>query len=79
MYEFAKGTVEAMVKSAVELTDTQKDRLIKSLEKRTGKSVTLKCVVDNTLLGGVAVEIDGQLLDGSVKQNLKRAREVIGV
>ena len=79
LYEFAKGTVEAMVKSAVELTDTQKDRLIKSLEKRTGKSVTLKCVVDNTLLGGVAVEIDGQLLDGSVKQNLKRAREVIGV
>ena len=36
-------------------------------------------VIDNTLLGGIAVELDGQLLDGSVKSNLKRAREVINV
>ena len=79
LYEFAKGTVEAKVKSAIELTKEQKDALVASLEKRTGKSVTLNCVVDSTLLGGIAVEIDGQLLDGSVKQNLKRAREVISV
>ncbi len=77
--EWAQGTVEALVKSAVELTESQKSALIKSLEKRTGKRVTLKCVVDSTLLGGIAVELDGQLLDGSVKQNLKRAREVISV
>ncbi len=77
--EFAKGTVEAIVKSAIELTKAQKEALVASLEKRTGKSVTLKCMVDNTLLGGIAVEIDGQMLDGSVKQNLKRAREVISV
>lgn len=77
--EWAQGTVEAVVKSAVELTDSQKTGLIKSLEQRTGKKVTLKCVIDNTLLGGIAVELDGELLDGSIKQNLKRAREVISV
>ena len=77
--EWAAGTVVAVVKSVVSLTETQKTDLIKVLEKRTGKEVSLNCVIDNTLLGGIAVELDGQLLDGSVKSNLKRAREVINV
>ncbi len=77
--EWASGTVEAVVKVAVELTDTQKHDLTKALEKRTGKKVILKCVIDSTLIGGIAVELDGQLLDGSVKSNLKRAKEVISV
>ena len=77
--EFASGTTNAVVKTAVELSETQKSSLIKRLERRTGKAVTLKTVIDESLLGGVQVEIDGELLDGSVKNNLKRAREVIGV
>lgn len=75
--EWASGSVVAVVKTAVELSNEQKDGLIKSLEKRTSKAVSLKCVVDTTLLGGIVVELDGQLLDGSVKNNLKHAREVI--
>lgn len=77
--EWASGTVEAVVKTMLELTETQKQDLIAALEKRTGKRVTLKCVIDSTLIGGIAVELDGQLLDGSVKSNLKRAKEVISV
>ncbi len=75
--EWARAAVVATVKTAVELNETQKQGLVEALEKRTGKSVTLKCVVDKNLLGGVQVEIDGEILDGSVKSNLKRAREVI--
>ena len=75
--EWAKGTVVAVVKAAVELTESQKQGLIESLQKRSGKTVSLKCVIDTTLLGGIVVELDGELLDGSIKQNLKRAREVI--
>lgn len=77
--EWASGTAVAVVKTAVELTDTQKTELTKALEKRTGKKITLNCVIDSTVIGGIAVELDGQLLDGSVKSNLKRAREVISV
>ena len=77
--EWASGTVVATVKTAVELDSKQKESLVKALEKRTGKKVTLKCIVDTDLLGGIAVELDGQLLDGSIKQNLKRAKEVISV
>ena len=66
-----------MVKTAIELNDTQKQGLVKGLEKRTGKKVTIKTVIDRSLLGGIQVEIDGESLDGSIKNNLKRAREVI--
>ncbi len=75
--EWAAGEVEAIVRTAVELSHDQKQGLIKSLEKRTGKSVTLKTVINKELLGGIAVEIDGEIFDGSIKSNLKRAREVI--
>ncbi len=75
--ELANSTVVAIVKTAVELDDKQKEGLIKALQKRTGKTVSLKCVVEPTLLGGIAVELDGESLDGSVKNNLKHAREVI--
>lgn len=75
--QWASNTVVAVVKSSVELTDNQKQGLIASLEKRTKKSVTLNCIIDKTLLGGIAVELDGESFDGSIKLNLKRAREVI--
>ena len=77
--EWASGSVEAIVRTAVELSEDQKQGLIKSIERRTGKSVTIKTVIDKSLLGGIAVEIDGEILDGSVKNNLKRVREVISV
>ena len=77
MREWASNTVVAVVKTAIELNDTQKQGLVKGLEKRTGKKVTLKTVIDRSLLGGIQVEIDGESLDGSIKNNLKRAREVI--
>ena len=76
--EWASNTVVAVVKTAVELDDVQKAGIISALQKRTGKNVTLNTIVDKTILGGIAVEIDGQLFDGSVKNNLKHAREVIG-
>lgn len=75
--QWASNSIVAVVKTAVELTDSQKQGLIKNLEKRSGKSVTLECVVDSAVIGGIVVELDGELLDGSVKNNLKRVRDVI--
>ncbi len=76
--EWANQSVEAIVTTAAKLNDTQKQNLIKSLEKRTGKKVTLKTVIDKSVLGGLIVTLDGEVIDGSVKSNLKRVREVIG-
>ena len=76
--EWASGTQEAVVRSAIKLSDAQEQKLVKALEKRTGKSVILKTVIDKSVLGGIIVEIDGEVIDGSVKTDLKHIKEVIG-
>lgn len=77
--EFESRSAVAVVKSAVELTDLQKQKLTKNLETQIGKHVLLKCVTDASVIGGITVEVDGKIIDGSIKNNLKRAREVIVV
>ncbi len=76
--EWASKTAEAVAVSAVELSDTQKQRLVSVLEKKTGKRIILKTVIDKSVLGGLTVTLDGEIIDGSVKTGLKRVREVIG-
>lgn len=69
---------EAHVVSAVPLTEEEKDRLIAALEKKSGLKVKLSCAVDETLMGGMIVEMDGKVTDGSVRTRLREIKEVIG-
>ena len=71
-------TREARVVSAAPLTDEEKERLIAALEKKTGMKVTLSCAVDPSLIGGMTVEMDGRVTDGSVRTRLREIKEVIG-
>jgi F-type H+-transporting ATPase subunit delta len=68
----------ANVVSAVPLTEEEKKRLTAALEKRSGMKVTLSCAVDASLMGGMVVEMDGRVTDGSVRTRLREIKEVIG-
>ena len=67
----ASGISRANVFSARPLSDQFKERLIKSLQKRTGKTIIAEFRLDRELIGGVKVQIGSLLLDGSVKAQLK--------
>ena len=67
----------ADVESAVELTEVQKDALIRKLEKICGNKVVLNCSVNKELLGGMVVSVDGRVIDGSVKHRLHELKEVM--
>ena len=69
----------ARVLSAVELTEEEKERLVKALERKTQGTVIPRYDLDPSLLGGVVVEIDGKIMDGTLRQNLCRVKEVISV
>ncbi|MBQ4151318.1 MAG: ATP synthase F1 subunit delta [Clostridia bacterium] len=73
----ASGTVTATVTSATELNDAQKAKLLAKLEKVSGKTVFAEYNVDATLIGGIRIEIDGKLYDGSVKTRLSEVKDVI--
>lgn len=70
-----KGEVVAEVRSAVALTDEQLARLQQALKARTQLDVTIKNVIDPTVMGGVVTQIGDSVLDGTVRTRLNQLRE----
>lgn len=63
--------VEAIITSAVALTEEQLQALQKKLQASTGKTVVPVQKVDAGLMGGIRVEMEGKMLDGSVRERLQ--------
>ena len=59
------------------LSPEQKTALRLKLEKQSGRNVLLECSTDSTLLGGIVVEMDGKVIDGSVRTRLQDIKEVM--
>jgi F-type H+-transporting ATPase subunit delta len=70
-----KGETVAEVRSAVALTDDQLARLTEALKARTNLDVTVKNVVDPSVMGGIVTRIGDSVLDGSVRSRLNQLRE----
>ena len=67
----------AEVRSAIELTPEQTDKLREALNRATGKDVEVKVVVDPSVLGGVVARVGDLVIDGSVRHRLEQLREQI--
>jgi F-type H+-transporting ATPase subunit delta len=67
----------AEVRSAIELTPEQTDRLRDALNRATGKDVEVKVVVDPSVLGGIVARVGDLVIDGSVRHRLEQLREQI--
>jgi len=68
----------AEIRSAVPLTDKQRERLEKALSKATGRTVEAKVVVDPTVVGGVIARVDDLVFDGSIASRLEDAKHAFG-
>lgn len=73
---FSKTAV-AEIFSAVELSDEQKKGICVKLEKLTGKSIDATYIIDESLIGGVKIEVEGKTFDGTVKHRLSQVKDVI--
>ena len=73
----AENRVTARVYTAVPLSGEQERRLKSNLEAKFGGTVKIKTMIDSKMLGGVKVEIDGKVIDGSIKKQLHDIKEVI--
>ena len=76
-YNEAHGIADALVTTAVKLSDAQLSQLREKLEKISGKKVVLEQKTDPDILGGVRVDLEGQLFDGSVKGRLSELRRKV--
>ena len=60
----------AVVRSAVELSATQRRRLAQALAQSYGHNVHLNVVVDPSVVGGISVQIGDELIDGTAASRL---------
>ena len=70
----SKNLEVAEVRSAVELTPDQQDRLRAALANATGKQVNLKVVVDPSVLGGLVATVGDTVIDGTVRTRLDQLK-----
>jgi F-type H+-transporting ATPase subunit delta len=70
--ENAKAVAE--VRSAVDLTPDQRERLADALQKATGKQVEVKVIVDSSVMGGLVTTIGDTVIDGSVRTRLEQLK-----
>ncbi len=76
--EFEK-TVDAEVTSAAELTAEQQDKLKQKLASKLGRQVNINVKVDKSLLGGLVIEAEDMVIDGSVRGRLAKLSETLKV
>ena len=71
----ARGETVAEVRSAVPLTEAQIAQLAQALKARTNIDVTVRNVVDPSVMGGIVTQIGDSVIDGSVRTRLNQLRE----
>lgn len=68
------GLVAADIRSAKELTDSQRQAIGAQVSRLAGKKAKLKFSTDPALIGGVVARVGSTVYDGSVRGQLERLR-----
>lgn len=70
----ALGQVRARLQSAEPLSEGSRRQLLEIFERRIGKRIVAETGTDPALLGGVLVELQGRVFDGTLRTRLERLR-----
>lgn len=80
LYNSKNGILEVSVKSASELNETEKTKLVDFLEKQTGaKEIALNITVDPQLIGGMVIQYADRLLDNSIMSQIKNLKKELDI
>ena len=71
----AQGQGVAEVRSAAALKPSQQERILNRLEKMSGRKLTVKSIVDASLIGGVTVKIRNKVIDDSVRTKIQAIKK----
>src|SRR5262245_34799974 len=71
------GRVGDKIRSAAPLSDEELQKLVEAFSRLTQKTVMPSVEVDPELLGGVVVEIEGQVYDASLRTQLQKMGEAL--
>lgn len=77
LFEEASRVMKVKIRSAVALSEDQKQRLQTKLETIHTAKVFITYEIDPSLIGGVVMETDDKVTDGSIRHRLQEVKEVI--
>ena len=77
LLDFKKKVKNVRVRSFAPIGEEERARLKSKLEKIHNCSVSVEYELDSSLIGGLVIEIDGKIIDGSVKTRLEQVKGVI--
>ena len=76
IYSEKAGVLDVKVIGACEMTDGEKRKLEKTLEKKFSCKIKASYSVDKSLIGGFVVYAGDRIIDASIKNKLKQIKEM---
>jgi F-type H+-transporting ATPase subunit delta len=70
-----RGIVEAVIITAVEITDIEKKSISEKLQKYSGKEISPHYKIDRSIKGGFIAQIDDKIIDASILRQLELLRK----
>lgn len=70
LYYKHEGILRVVATTAVALKEEAMNRLAEALAKKLNKEILIKNRVDKDVIGGVKLDIEGKLIDGTIKGRL---------
>ena len=75
--EAERGVVVAEVTTAIKLDDALKEKLAGQVAAALGRPVSLREKVDESILGGIRINVAGRVFDGTVRSQLECVRQAL--
>lgn len=75
LHDQARGIRRATVTTALPLSDEQAERLAESLARVFNSPIEVEAIVEPETIGGLCVQVDDLLIDGSIRGRLKRLQD----
>ncbi len=77
MVKESHGIVVAYVESAIRLNEKQLEEIKHKLADNLGKQIVIKARVDESLIGGLKISVDGHVIDGSIKKSIENLKKFL--
>lgn len=72
-----KNTFKGIVKTTIPLKDEEFKSLVSKLEAKYKKHIILEQIIDKSILGGIYVRVNNDVIDGTVKLKLEELQELM--
>lgn len=67
----------AEIRTATALDDVTLANLTTALSRATGKSLDVKVIIDESVIGGIIAKVGDEVIDGTVRSRLSKLKETI--